>query len=78
MTGHPASCLVVLRHGESEWNASNQFAGWVNVALTAAGEAEAARAGGLLAEHGLLPGVVHTSVQQRTIRAAAVALAECD
>jgi 2,3-bisphosphoglycerate-dependent phosphoglycerate mutase len=78
MTGHPASCLVVLRHGESEWNASNQFAGWVNVALTAAGEAEAARAGGLLAEHGLLPGVVHTSVQQRTIRTAALALAECD
>jgi hypothetical protein len=62
-----------MRHGESEWNASNQFAGWVNVALTAAGEAEAARAGGLLAEHGLLPGVVHTSVQQRTIRAAAAA-----
>ncbi len=70
--------LVMLRHGESEWNALNLFTGWVNVALTEAGEAEAASAGRLLAQHGLLPGVVHTSVQQRTIRTADLALAQCD
>jgi len=70
--------LVILRHGESEWNASNRFAGWVNVALSPAGEREAARAGRLLATHGLLPGFVHTSVQRRAIRTADLTLAECD
>jgi len=70
--------LVLLRHGESEWNARNLFAGWVNVALTAEGEREAARAGRLLARHRLLPGCAHTSVQWRTIRTADLALAECD
>jgi 2,3-bisphosphoglycerate-dependent phosphoglycerate mutase len=70
--------LVLLRHGESEWNASNRFAGWVNVALTADGERQAARAGQLLGGHRLLPGFAHTSVQRRTIRTADLALAECD
>ena len=70
--------LVVLRHGESEWNASNRFAGWVNVALTEDGEREAARARQLLAGHGLLPDFAHTSVQRRSIRTADLALAECD
>jgi 2,3-bisphosphoglycerate-dependent phosphoglycerate mutase len=70
--------LVVLRHGESEWNARNLFTGWVNAALTTEGEREAVRAGRLLAEHGLLPSVTHTSVQQRAIRTANLALAECD
>ncbi len=70
--------LVLLRHGESEWNASNQFAGWVNVALTADGEREAVRAGRLLRGQGLLPSLAHTSVQGRTIRTANLALAECD
>ena len=70
--------LVILRHGESEWNASNRFTGWVNVALSPAGEQEAARAGRLLARRGLLPGFVHTSVQRRAIRTADLALAECD
>jgi 2,3-bisphosphoglycerate-dependent phosphoglycerate mutase len=70
--------LVLLRHGESEWNAGNLFAGWVNVALTAEGEREAARAGRLLAAHGLVPGIAHTSVQRRAIRTADLALAECD
>ncbi len=81
MTGRAAggTCrLVMLRHGESEWNARNLFAGWVNAALTAGGEREAACAGQLLAEHGLRPGVVHTSVLQRAIRTASLALAECD
>ncbi len=70
--------LVLLRHGESEWNATNQFTGWVNVALTAAGEQQAVRAGEVLASHGLLPGFVHTSLQRRTIRTADLALAACD
>jgi 2,3-bisphosphoglycerate-dependent phosphoglycerate mutase len=76
--GDAPYCLVVLRHGESEWNASRLFTGWVNAALTTVGEREAASAGQLLAKHGLLPGLVHTSVQQRAIRTADLALAECD
>lgn len=81
MAGNPPSggcCLVLLRHGESEWNARNLFTGWVNVALTRASEQQAAAAGRLLAVHGLVPGFVHTSVQRRAIRTAHLALAECD
>jgi 2,3-bisphosphoglycerate-dependent phosphoglycerate mutase len=70
--------LVLLRHGESEWNARNLFTGWVNPALSTAGEREAASAGRLLARYELLPGFVHTSVLRRTIRTADLALAECD
>jgi 2,3-bisphosphoglycerate-dependent phosphoglycerate mutase len=73
------SCrLVLLRHGQSEWNVQNLFTGWVNAPLTEAGEREAALAGRLLAAHRLLPGFVHTSVQRRAIRTADLALAECD
>jgi 2,3-bisphosphoglycerate-dependent phosphoglycerate mutase len=74
----PAYRLVLLRHGASEWNEQNQFTGWVNVPLSAAGEQEAVRAGRLLAASGLLPDVVHTSVQRRTIQTADLALARCD
>jgi 2,3-bisphosphoglycerate-dependent phosphoglycerate mutase len=77
-TGDRTYRLVVLRHGQSEWNARNLFAGWVNVALTAGGEREAARAGQLLTAYGVLPGVVHTSLQQRAIRTADLALTACD
>jgi 2,3-bisphosphoglycerate-dependent phosphoglycerate mutase len=70
--------LVLLRHGQSEWNARNLFTGWANVPLTEAGEQEAVKAGRLLAAHRLLPGLVHTSVQRRAIRTADLALAECD
>jgi 2,3-bisphosphoglycerate-dependent phosphoglycerate mutase len=70
--------LVMLRHGQSEWNARNLFTGWVNVPLSEAGEREAVQAGRLLAAHRLLPGLVHTSVQRRAIRTADLALAECD
>jgi 2,3-bisphosphoglycerate-dependent phosphoglycerate mutase len=70
--------LVLLRHGESEWNAKNLFTGWVDVDLTAAGEAEARRGGELLLEHGLLPDVVHTSLQRRAIRTAQIALDAVD
>jgi 2,3-bisphosphoglycerate-dependent phosphoglycerate mutase len=70
--------LVLLRHGQSEWNARNWFTGWVNPPLTSAGQREAVRAGTSLAEHGLLPDVVHTSLQKRSIRTADLALAACD
>lgn len=70
--------LVLLRHGESQWNAKNLFTGWVDVDLTARGEAEVRRGGELLREHGLLPEVVHTSVLRRAIRTAELALAACD
>lgn len=70
--------LLLLRHGESEWNAKNLFTGWVDVDLTARGEAEVRRGGELLREHGLLPDVVHTSVLRRAIRTAELALAACD
>ena len=62
--------LVLLRHGESDWNAKNLFTGWVDVDLTAKGEAEAVRGGELLRERGLLPDVVHTSLLRRAIRTA--------
>ncbi|WP_407804127.1 2,3-bisphosphoglycerate-dependent phosphoglycerate mutase, partial [Staphylococcus aureus] len=54
--------LVLLRHGESEWNALNLFTGWVDVHLTDKGMAEGKRAGELLAEHNLLPDVLYTSL----------------
>jgi 2,3-bisphosphoglycerate-dependent phosphoglycerate mutase len=70
--------LVLLRHGESEWNSENLFAGWANVDLTPAGELEARRAGGLLVKDGLLPEVVHTSLLRRAIRTAQIALDVAD
>ena len=70
--------LVVLRHGQSEWNAAGVFTGWENAQLTARGELEAARAGALLAERGILPAFAHTSLQRRTIHTADLALAAAD
>jgi 2,3-bisphosphoglycerate-dependent phosphoglycerate mutase len=65
---------VLLRHGESEWNQKNLFTGWVDVDLTAAGEAEGRRGGELLVDAGLLPDVVHTSLLRRAIRTAEITL----
>jgi 2,3-bisphosphoglycerate-dependent phosphoglycerate mutase len=70
--------LILLRHGESEWNAKNLFTGWVDVDLSAKGEAEAANGGRLLAARGLRPDVVHTSVLRRAIRTANIALDAAD
>jgi 2,3-bisphosphoglycerate-dependent phosphoglycerate mutase len=70
--------LVLLRHGESQWNAKNLFTGWVDVPLSATGAAEAARGGQLLRQAGLLPDVVHTSVLRRAITTADLALDGCD
>ena len=72
------STLILLRHGESEWNALNLFTGWVDVRLSAKGEAEAARGGKLLAERGLLPDLVHTSLLRRAIHTSQLALDACD
>jgi 2,3-bisphosphoglycerate-dependent phosphoglycerate mutase len=70
--------LVLLRHGESEWNAKNLFTGWVDVDLSEKGEAEARRGGDLMREHGLLPDLVHTSVLRRATRTAELALDVAD
>ena len=72
------STLVLLRHGESEWNALNQFTGWVDVHLTEKGRGEAIRGGELLAEEGLLPDVVYTSLLRRAITTANLSLDAAD
>jgi 2,3-bisphosphoglycerate-dependent phosphoglycerate mutase len=70
--------LILLRHGESEWNAKNLFTGWVDVALSAKGIEEAKRGGLLLKERNLLPDIVHTSLLRRAINTASLALDNCD
>ena len=70
--------LILLRHGESEWNAKDLFTGWVDVDITEKGVAEAARGAELLKAENLLPDVVHTSVLRRAIHTAYVALDGCD
>ena len=70
--------LVLLRHGESEWNAKNLFTGWVDVALSEKGVEEAKRGGALLKEAGILPDVVHTSLLRRAITTANLALDAAD
>jgi len=70
--------LVLLRHGESDWNAKNLFTGWVDVALSEKGRVEALNGGRMLAEAGLLPDVVHTSVLRRAITTANLALDVAD
>jgi 2,3-bisphosphoglycerate-dependent phosphoglycerate mutase len=70
--------LVLLRHGQSTWNAENLFTGWVDVPLSETGEQEARRGGELLRTAGLLPDVVHTSVLRRAISTANLSLDACD
>jgi 2,3-bisphosphoglycerate-dependent phosphoglycerate mutase len=70
--------LILLRHGQSEWNKTNQFTGWVDVRLTDQGKAEAQRGGELLKEAGILPDVLHTSVLSRAIQTANIALDAAD
>ena len=69
--------LILLRHGESEWNAKNLFTGWVDVELSEKGLLEAARGGQLLKEADLLPDVLHTSLLKRAINTADIALTNC-
>jgi len=73
-----AHTLILLRHGQSEWNEKNLFTGWVDVRLTDKGKSEAARAGQLMKEHGLLPDVLHTSLLSRAIQTANLALDTAD
>jgi 2,3-bisphosphoglycerate-dependent phosphoglycerate mutase len=70
--------LILLRHGESDWNQKNLFTGWVDVDLTEKGRAEAVRGGELLAEQGVLPDVVYTSLLRRAINTANLALDKAD
>jgi len=70
--------LVLLRHGQSQWNLDNRFTGWVDVELTAQGRAEAAQAGRLMRAEGLHFDSVHTSVLKRAIHTLNTALVELD
>ncbi|WP_340649031.1 2,3-diphosphoglycerate-dependent phosphoglycerate mutase [Pseudoxanthomonas winnipegensis] len=70
--------LVLLRHGQSEWNLSNRFTGWVDVDLTEQGRAEAAAAGKLMKDEGLKFDVAYTSVLKRAIHTLQGALKEMD
>ena len=70
--------LVLLRHGESDWNAKNLFTGWVDVGLSDKGREEARRGGEMLRESGLLPDVLHTSLLRRAIQTADISLDVAD
>ena len=72
------STLVLLRHGESDWNNKNLFTGWVDVDLTETGEEQARAGGRQLRAAGLLPTVVHTSLLTRAIRTSTLALEAAD
>lgn len=70
--------LILVRHGESQWNEKNLFTGWVDVDLNAKGLGEAHRAGELLKENNVLPDVLHTSLLRRAIKTANIALDVAD
>ena len=70
--------LILLRHGESEWNAKNLFTGWVDVDINEKGLAEADRGAKLLKEENLLPDKLHTSLLRRAIHTANIVLDGCD
>lgn len=70
--------LILLRHGNSEWNQKNLFTGWVDVRLSAQGVGEAKKAGALLREKNVLPDVLYTSLLTRAIQTANLALEEAD
>ncbi|CAN5405071.1 phosphoglyceromutase [soil metagenome] len=70
--------LILLRHGNSEWNTRNLFTGWVDVDLSEQGRAEAKKAGELIAASGIVPDIQYTSLLKRAIHTADIALAEAD
>jgi 2,3-bisphosphoglycerate-dependent phosphoglycerate mutase len=78
MTLENTATLILLRHGESEWNALNLFTGWVDVDLSEKGRAEAVRAGELIKELDRQPDVLYTSLLRRAISTANLALDEAD
>ena len=78
MAPENTATLILLRHGESEWNALNLFTGWVDVDLTEKGRAEAVRAGKLIKELDRQPDVLYTSLLRRAITTANLALDKAD
>jgi 2,3-bisphosphoglycerate-dependent phosphoglycerate mutase len=70
--------LILLRHGQSDWNEKNLFTGWVDVPLTELGRKEAQRGGELLVEHDVLPDIVYTSRLKRAIVTSNIALEAAD
>jgi 2,3-bisphosphoglycerate-dependent phosphoglycerate mutase len=78
MSDNNHGTLILLRHGQSEWNASNQFTGWVDVDLTDQGREEAVRGGKMIADAGLEPTVLYTSLLRRAITTANLALDAAD
>jgi 2,3-bisphosphoglycerate-dependent phosphoglycerate mutase len=78
MTTDAPYLLVLLRHGESEWNAKNLFTGWVDVGLSERGRDEAIRSGALMVDAGVLPDLLHTSVLRRAIQTAQLCLDPID
>lgn len=66
--------LIVLRHGESQWNRDHKFCGWMDIPLSTKGEDEAAHAGDLLNQHGIKPDVMYTSLLQRSIKTGQIIL----
>ncbi len=72
------SKLILVRHGQSEWNLANRFTGWWDVDLTEKGEVEAREAGELMKARGVLPTLAFTSVQKRAIKPLNIALEACD
>ena len=69
--------LILIRHGQSQWNLENRFTGWWDVDVTENGAAEAVAAGELLAEKELLPTIAFTSLQTRAIKTLHLALEAC-
>jgi 2,3-bisphosphoglycerate-dependent phosphoglycerate mutase len=78
MASDSSATLILLRHGESEWNALNLFTGWVDVDLSDKGRAEAVRAGVLIAAEDRQPDVLYTSLLRRAINTANLALDKAD
>ena len=72
------SRLILIRHGQSEWNLANRFTGWWDVDLTEKGVAEAIAAGELMKDKGVLPTIAFTSLQTRAIKTLNLALEACD
>jgi len=70
--------LILVRHGQSQWNLENRFTGWWDIDITETGEAEARAAGELLAAKGVLPTLAFTSLQTRAIRTLHIALQSCN
>jgi 2,3-bisphosphoglycerate-dependent phosphoglycerate mutase len=70
--------LILVRHGQSQWNLENRFTGWWDVDLTERGVEEAMAAGALMKDKGVLPTRAFTSVQTRAIRTLHFALHQCD